>query len=244
MKDDGKGGRIRDRAKMRLDAGLHRLVVIRHDRKHRVGARRLGMPRQFDGLTGRIRSRPCDDPNAATRGFDGGADDAVVLGRRQRCGLAGGFADHDRRDARLDLPFAKPGQCRQIMRPSSSNGVGRSAMCPRARWRELQLRSSDFTPRFPFRRSPADKAESTRPCWHLTPASIRKPICCSLVRIFRLEPLSRKLIRTAIAALAAEILRYPGEGRFNGEQRALTGDQADSVLPPADSGMPRWWPRE
>ena len=37
-----------------------------------------------------------------------------MLGRHQGRSLAGGFPDHDRGGTRFDLPFAKPGQCRQI----------------------------------------------------------------------------------------------------------------------------------
>ena len=86
---------IGDRPKMRMDAGLHRLVVIGHDRKHRVGAGGLCAPGQLDGLAGRVRAGAGNDPDAAAGDLDGGADDAVVLGRRQRRGFAGGFTDHD-----------------------------------------------------------------------------------------------------------------------------------------------------
>jgi hypothetical protein len=48
---------------------------------------------------------------------------------------------------------------------------------------------------------PRRYAESTKPCWHLTPASIRKPICSSFERIFSQKAPSRESIRTAIAAL-------------------------------------------
>src|SRR5262249_52658212 len=49
---------------------------------------------------------------------------------------------------------------------------------------------------------PSRQADSTRPCWHLTPASIRNPICCSLCRTFMQSSPSRDSIRTATAALA------------------------------------------
>jgi hypothetical protein len=114
MKDNGKDGRAGNGLKVGLNAGLHRLIVIRHDRKHRVGARRFGTPRQLNGLMGRIRPRSSDDPNTATRGFDGGADDAVVLDRRQGYGFAGGLGDHDHRHARFNLTFAQPDKGRQI----------------------------------------------------------------------------------------------------------------------------------
>ena len=52
MQDDGQGGRVGDRLKVRINAGLHRLVVIGHDREHRIGAGGLGAPRQLDGLAG------------------------------------------------------------------------------------------------------------------------------------------------------------------------------------------------
>ena len=99
---------------MRMDAGLHRLVVIGHHREHRIGAGGLGPPRQLDGLAGRIRSGAGNDADAAVCDLDGGAEDTVVLGRCQRGGFAGGFADHDRRDAGLDLALTKSCECRQI----------------------------------------------------------------------------------------------------------------------------------
>ena len=52
MQDNRQRGRARDRLKVRVNAGLHRLVIIRHDRKHRIGARHFGAPGQFDGLGG------------------------------------------------------------------------------------------------------------------------------------------------------------------------------------------------
>jgi len=93
--------------KVRVNAGLHRLVVIRYDRKYAIGARCFGAPGQLDGLAGGIRSRSGNDTNAATRDFDRGADYCVMLDRRQGGSLPGGFADHDRRDARFNLTFAK-----------------------------------------------------------------------------------------------------------------------------------------
>ena len=76
MQDDGQRGRIGNRLKVRVNAGLHRLVVIGHDRKHRIGARRFGAPGQLDGLAGRIGSGAGNDANAAARDLDGGADEA------------------------------------------------------------------------------------------------------------------------------------------------------------------------
>ena len=76
---------------------------------------------EFDPAPAMTRTRPLGD-------FDGGADDGVVLGRRQRRGLACGFADHDRRDTGLDLALAQSCERRQIDPPASSNGVGRSGM--------------------------------------------------------------------------------------------------------------------
>ena len=68
MQDDGQRGlRSAIARKVRMDAGLHRLVVVGHDRKHRIGARRFGAPRQLDGLAGRIRPRSGDDADAAAR---------------------------------------------------------------------------------------------------------------------------------------------------------------------------------
>ena len=72
---------------------------------------------------------PAIDADATACDFDGGADDAVVLDRRQRGGFAGGFADDDRGDFGFDLAFAKFCECRQIeISPLSSKGVGRSGM--------------------------------------------------------------------------------------------------------------------
>ena len=202
MQDDGQRGRVRDRPKMRMDAGLHRLVVIGHDRKHRIGAGGLGAPRQLDGLAGRIRSRAGNDADAAARDLDGGADDAVVLGRRQRGGFAGGFADDDRRDAGLDLAFAKFCECRQIEIVRSHRRAWEGRGCsPPARWRDVQRCVIGFHAAFSIWPKPCRYADSTRPCWHRTPASIRKPICSSRLRIFRQKPLSRESIRTAMAAL-------------------------------------------
>ncbi len=95
---------------------MHWLVVVWHDRKHRVGAGGLGAPGQFDGLAGRIGSGAGNDADPAARDLDGGANDGFVLVRRQGRGFAGGFAGHDRRDARLDLAFAKACERGQIDR--------------------------------------------------------------------------------------------------------------------------------
>jgi hypothetical protein len=50
VEDDGQGGGAGNRLKMRADAGLHWLVVVGHDRQHRIGAGPFGAPRQLDGL--------------------------------------------------------------------------------------------------------------------------------------------------------------------------------------------------
>ena len=167
MQDDRQRAGDRDRAEMRVDSGLHRLVVVRHHRKHRVGAGRFGALRQFDRLTGRIRTCAGDDADAAMRGLDGGADDAFLFRWCQRGGFAAGLADENGADAGIDLALAKPRKSRQIDRavvierrrnvgnePASQvaglklrswgsavwNGTRPNACCP---WRVLSPMSGD-----------------------------------------------------------------------------------------------------
>ncbi len=240
MQDNGKGGRAGDRLKVRVYAGLHRLVVIRHDRKHRVGARRLGLPRQFDSLPGRIRSRSCNDPNPATRGFDDGADDAVVLGRRQGRSLAGGFADHDCGRARFDLPFAKPGQCRQIDAAviiERGGKIGDVAREPDGGSCNCGHRISrcvfHFDEALPIRRKHQALLASDA---GLDPeAHLLQPGAD-----FQAEAAFAGIDQDGDRSAGAEKLRYLGECRFDGEQRALTRDQADGVLPPRNPAC-GWW---
>ena len=52
VQNNGQAGRVGDRPKVLVNAALHRLVVIRHDRKDGVCARRLGAPCQLNGLCG------------------------------------------------------------------------------------------------------------------------------------------------------------------------------------------------
>ena len=128
VQDDRQRGRDGNRPEMRLDSGLHRLVVVRHHRKHRVGASRFGALRELDRLTGRIRSGAGDDADAALRHFDGGADDAFLFRRRQRRGFAAGLADQNGADAGTDLALANPAKAARSSAPWSSNGVGMSGM--------------------------------------------------------------------------------------------------------------------
>src|ERR1700722_14700029 len=100
---------------MRKNAGLHRLVVVGHDGEHRIGAGRFRAARVLDGVAGRIGSRRGNDADTAVRDFDGGADDSVMLGWRQRRGFAGGLADPDRRGAWLDLELAESCEGRMIV---------------------------------------------------------------------------------------------------------------------------------
>ena len=84
--------------------------------------------------------------DAAAGDLDGGAHDAVLLGRRQRRGFAGGFADHDGRDARGDLAFAKSCECRQIkIAPLHRRAWEDRGCSPPARWRDEAFLSSAFT---------------------------------------------------------------------------------------------------
>ncbi len=125
----GRAVECSDRAKVRLNAGLHRLVVVRHDRKHRIGAGSFGAPRQLDGLAGRIRSRPGNDSDAAPRDLDAVADDAVVLEPASGSKLRRRF--RRRRSPARPLRSAVRKALRRPRRsnaPSSSKGVGRSGM--------------------------------------------------------------------------------------------------------------------
>ena len=64
VQDDRQRAGDRNRPEMRVDSGLHWFVVVRHHRQHRIGAGRFGTLRQFDRLTGRIRSCAGDDADA------------------------------------------------------------------------------------------------------------------------------------------------------------------------------------
>jgi len=94
--------------KVGVDAALHRLVVVGHDREHGIGAGGFRPPRQLDGLFRRVRARTRDDTDPAARNVDGGANDEFLFGRRERRGFASGFTDHDGGNSGRDLALAKP----------------------------------------------------------------------------------------------------------------------------------------
>ena len=142
VQDDRQRGRDRDRPEMRLDAGLHRLVVVRHHRKHRIGAGRFGALRQLDRLAGRIgsgagmtRTRPRAISTAVrmmpscSAGVSVEASPVVSLTRMAR-------------DAGLNLALAKhsqglPDPPRRVHR----TGWECRVCSPPARWRELKWTS-------------------------------------------------------------------------------------------------------
>src|SRR6478672_766021 len=92
---------------MRLNAVLHWLVVVRHDREDCIGAGEFGLPGQLDRMARGIRTGSGNDADTATRNFDGGADDRVVFGWHKRRGFAGCFADDDCGCAGLYLTLAE-----------------------------------------------------------------------------------------------------------------------------------------
>jgi hypothetical protein len=173
--------------------------------------------------------------DAAAREVDGGANDAVVLHRRQRGRFTGGFADDNGRDSGLDLPLAKFRECRQI---EFTLGIERRG----------EIR--DVT------RQPASRMywichRISRCDFHLVETlSVRRQHKALLTPDARLDP------KTHLFQFTADFQAEPafagpdqdGNGRTRGEEwrnlrkggvdsrkRGLPRDQADCVLPPWDA---------
>jgi hypothetical protein len=107
VQDEGQASRLCDRLEMHQHALLHWLVVIGHDRKHSVGAGCLGTPGEPNGMPGRVGDGAGDNPTPTTGDIDRGADDQLLLGRRQCRGLARRLADHERGNTGRDLALAE-----------------------------------------------------------------------------------------------------------------------------------------
>src|SRR5579883_575573 len=93
---------------MRRDAVLHRLIVIGHDRHHRIGARGFGEASKLDGVAGRVRACAGNDLGASMNDLDGGADEIFLLGQRERGGLTRRLGHDERGCARFELALTQP----------------------------------------------------------------------------------------------------------------------------------------
>ena len=101
---DRQAGALGDRAEMRVEAVLGRLVVIRRDDQQAVRAVLLGLTRERDRLRGRVRARASDHRAAATRLLDAPAHDIVMLVMAHRRTLARGADGHEPVRSFGDLP--------------------------------------------------------------------------------------------------------------------------------------------
>jgi hypothetical protein len=122
MQDDRQRRGVENGVKVRSNT-IHRwLVVVRHDRHRRIGAGRLRHPRPRDRASRTIRSGACDDPQAAARDADRGADQCHPLAVGQRIAFADGVADDDGGGASADLTFAEAGESENIEPAISMKG--------------------------------------------------------------------------------------------------------------------------
>jgi hypothetical protein len=162
--------------------------------------------------------------------FDGGADDAVVLGWRQGCGLAGGFADHDCRDAGFDLAFAKPRKCRQIDSIVFIERGGKIGYVPRQPGGEVCKACHWISRRvFHLAEAPSVRREHKAllaPDTRLDP----KTHPFQLASDFQAEAAFPGVDQDGDGRVGAEERRYLGEGSLDRRQRILPGDQADRML--------------
>ncbi len=128
--DDGNPDRIVDRLEMLIQAFLGRLVVIGGHHQHRVGARPLGMPREFDRLPRRVRPRTRDHGHAPPGLVDAPFDHLLVLVMGERRAFARG-SDRDQAIGALpDLPFHQRAECASSSEPFL-NGVTSAVNDPR-----------------------------------------------------------------------------------------------------------------
>ena len=102
--DDGDADRIVDRLEVAVKALLAGLVVIGRHHQHGVGAGRLGMAGQRDGLVGVVGASARDHRHAAARFPDADLDDVHVLVVAERRAFARGAAGDQGVRALADLP--------------------------------------------------------------------------------------------------------------------------------------------
>ena len=114
--DDRNADGVVDRLVVLVEPFLRRLVVIGRDDQHRVGARLLGVLRQFDRLGGRIRAGAGDHRHPALGLIDAPFHHLLVLVMRQRRALAGGADRHQAVGALADLPVHQVAECLLVER--------------------------------------------------------------------------------------------------------------------------------
>src|ERR1017187_100938 len=150
INDDRQVGRPGDRREVPEEALLARLVVVRRDNEHRVGARLVRKPRELERLGRGVGARARNYGNAPPRELDRRPDHVHVLLVRQRGGFTG-RADRDNPvDAAPNLMIDEPFQVRKgnALPPKGSGECGDRA-CEGA-WLHgegAQYRDKDALPR-------------------------------------------------------------------------------------------------
>ncbi len=97
-----------DRLEVLIHPFLGRLVVVRRDDEHRVGAGLLGVLGQFDRFPRRIGTGAGHDRHAALGLVDAPFHDVLVFVVRERRALAGGADRNKPAGALFDLPVDQP----------------------------------------------------------------------------------------------------------------------------------------
>ena len=88
VRDQRPVARLGDRAEVRDDPPLGRLVVVRRDHEEAVDPELVGAAREVNGVAGVVRPRPGDHRRSPAHGLDGGREEGQLLVVRERRRLA------------------------------------------------------------------------------------------------------------------------------------------------------------